>query len=196
MCAKKTNPDYLTEDGLYDVLSAKYSKTSITRQYRIGRKQIDFFIQDINTFVEFEGAHHYQKRSQIDRDLDLQDYIVGSGFRMVHIPYFVQVGFVLPFYFGEFSPEDYVTNDNLLAYRNGFIDKKCVRPIDFSVDGWFRFIYEVSHYPTLIREEIRSTMSDDENEIYNKFWADGQIKDYDCYGQYEDLKWLHGCHFG
>ena len=114
---------------------------------------------------------------------------------MVHIPYFVQTRFVLPFYFGEFNLKEFTVDPELLKYPNGFIDKNCVRPIDFSVDGWFRFIYEVSHYPTPIREEIRFTMTDDENSLYDMFWFGGNTAG-EVYLQYDDLEWLSGCQFG
>ena len=110
---------------------------------------------------------------------------------MVHIPYFVQTRFVLPFYFGEFNLKEFTIDPELLKYPNGFIDKNCVRPIDFSVDGWFRFIYEVSNYPTPIREEIHLTMTDDENSLYDMFWSGGNMTDGEVYLQYEDLEWLH-----
>ena len=198
MCAKKTStkPSYLTEEGLYEILSSKYGANSIIRQHKVGRKKIDFFIPKINTLVEFEGAHHYQKRSQIDRDLAVHEAAVESGRRMVHIPYFVQTRFVLPFYFGEFNLKEFTVDPELLKYPNGFIDKNCIRPIDFSVDGWFRFIYEVSHYPTPIREEIHLTMTDDENSLYDMFWFGGNMADGEIYLQYDDLEWLSGCQFG
>ena len=58
MCAKKTSnkPGYLTEEGLYEILSSKYGANSIIRQHKVGRKKIDFFIPKINTLIEFEGG--------------------------------------------------------------------------------------------------------------------------------------------
>ena len=118
MCAKKTSdkPSYLTEEGLYDILSSKYGANSIIRQHKVGRKKIDFFIPKISTLIEFEGAHHYQKRSQIDRDLAVHEAVMESGHRMVHIPYFVQTRFVLPFYFGEFNLKEFTIDPELLKY--------------------------------------------------------------------------------
>lgn len=185
----KSKPNYLTEEGLYEILSSKYGADGIERQYKLGRKKIDFFIPKIDTFIEFEGAQHYQKKSQIDRDHAVHEEIV-NWYRIVHIPYFVQTRFVLPFYFDEYSFKDYTIAPELLKYPNGFIDENCVRPIDFSVDGWFRFIYEVSHYPTPIREEIRGSMSDAENEIYDRFWSGGKMMETEAYLQYDDLEWL------
>lgn len=195
---------YLTEEKLNLFLTNKFGDENIKKQYRLPNKKIvDYVISDAffnfelnksiktNIAIEFDGNHHYQQKKVINRDIENQIILHDMGFHVIHIPYFVQANFVFPFYFNTMHPEEFY-GENKSSYPNGFIDEKCVRPIDFSFDGWNRFIYEVSMFPKLVREEIYFTMSIKENRIHDEM-KEKYFKE--TYELYNSIKWITHCMF-
>lgn len=180
--------EYLTEQSLKPILETKFE--NIITQYTLSnRKRVDFYMPDDKLIVEFDGNRHYQEYKTMDRDIKNQALLLAQEIRVVHIPYWVQAEFVMPFYFGIL---DYRTPDGETAYPNGFVDKNCVRPSDFSFLGWERFLYELNSMPTPIREEIHKTMTDYENYLHDHLWDGGRGNSV----LYDELCWMDGCMFG
>lgn len=196
---------YLNEDSLYTILVSKFGDDKVTRQYKLGKKRVDFLVKGIllpdktsigDIAVEFDGAAHYQKESQIYRDIEVHVELMKQDIHVIHIPYFVQSSFALPFYFNDGDLESFHVDKELLQYPNGFIDKKCIHPIDFSVLGWHRFVYEKSGYPTPIRESINETMTELELNIYSVISNDKLIKNCDFNLMYDEIEWMTDCLWG
>jgi len=157
-----TNPSYMTESKLYDLLAELYGPENVQAQFRLPNKKIvDYRVSTIIDgipaflYVEFDGYLHYTKQKTIDRDIDAQDLAINDGC-MIHIPYWLQERAIREFYFSDFG---YQSND---SYPNGFIDAKCVHPLDFTINGWFRFVYEMLTIPSKYRTDVLDTMTLDE----------------------------------
>ena len=160
---------------------------NVIKQHRLeNRKIVDFYMPDDRLIVEFDGNRHYQEFKTIKRDLENQVLLTRNGIRVIHIPYWLQVEFVMPFYFGIL---DYKNSNKEKPYPNGFVDKNCVRPMDFSIQGWDRFVYELSEIPKPIRESVRETMSIDEISTFEYISSTRPW----LFNLYDDLQWFNGC---
>lgn len=197
---KNINQKYLTEQKVGKYLRNRYGEESVISQYQVGKTRVDFFLKHVefnfktdtpfpntNVFVEFDGNHHYQQKTTMNRDIKNQIKLLNDGFHIIHIPYFVQADFVFSFYFNTTTPEDFYKDVEI--YPHGFVDKKCIRPIDFSFDGWKRFIYEYYSYPTPIRDEIYWTLTKNEISIFNEMQK--YRKDID--DMYDSISWISYC---
>jgi very-short-patch-repair endonuclease len=193
---------YLTEQSLYPLLVNAFGETKVKRQFRLSNnKRVDYVIEDAdivypvklgkfsskpgNIAIEFDGYRHYQQNSTIERDFENQAILLDQGFHIIHIPYWLQAHFALPFFFCCPLADKVFGYDQKDTYPNGFIDSKCLRPSDFSLPGWRRFVYEVSCLPTPIREEVRSTMTLDENFLFDDV--------AELYGYHKDELYANMC---
>lgn len=175
--------NYLTEQSLKPILETRFD--NVVTQHRLeNRKIVDFYMPDDKLVVEFDGSRHYQEFKTIERDLQNNLLLTRHGIRVVHVPYWLQAEFVMPFYFGN---REYRHSEE--PYPNGFVDKKCVRPMDFSIQGWDRFVYELSALPKPIREEVQETMTIDE---INTFDYISSTRPW-LFEVYDSLQWMSGC---
>lgn len=185
--------EYLTEAGVQSIIESFSSVKTVDCQYRlVNKKIVDYRISMdagiYNTiYVEFDGYRHYSQQKTIERDIEVQELLIQDlKSRIVHIPYWVQDHFVRSFFFHDLLTDAHDANHN---YPNGFIDAKCLKPIDFNYNGWIRFVYELSHFPTRIQKDVKSTMSQKELSIYDSFIGLNQNV------VYRDLDWFRGCLF-
>lgn len=197
---------YLTEELLKQYLINHFGASNIKDQYRLqGNYRVDYVIENvsfnfetnvptpnINIAVEFDGYQHYQSTAVIKRDIKKHILLNDMGFHVIHIPYFLQAADVFPFYFNTTTPKSFY-GDIDPTYQNGFVDSKCIHPIDFSIPGWMRFIYEFRQYPTPVRDEIYETFNDFEKELYSKMSS--------LYGEeaeelYDGINWVTHCMWG
>lgn len=177
------NKEYLTEAGLYPFLEKVFGAENIQRQHRLAnRKIVDYFVENCNLAIEFDGYKHYQSEKTVQRDIDTHVFLRNEGIHCIHIPYWLQHSVVAMIYFGEHDAS------LLPKYPLGFIDKDCVHPIDFSFSGWQRFVYEVTSLETPFREDIRETMTDKENSIFDLFFR--KINQVEMVHQYKQIGWF------
>lgn len=139
---------YLTEDKLYKFLSNFFG---ITRQYKIGKKSVDFYFEhnEVKYIVEFNGYHHYSSIKHQTRDELIQTYCNENNIHLVMIPYFIQLedrvfdilfGCELADYISSKIGFDWVASVD--HYKHGFIDNKAMLPWDFNIYGYKRFTDE------------------------------------------------------
>ena len=207
---KDTKKPYMNEENLSACLINIFGKDSVHKQVRMkNRTIVDFILKDVDwvfsfgaspkkstVVVEFDGFHHYRDKKVINRDLVNNDMIFEQHIanHIIHIPYFVQASTLFPFYFNIIDENKFMIDCLDRNYSNGFIDQKCVKPIDFSIDGWNRFSYELSNYPTPVREEIRNTMSTKENRIYEKIINSDEFKEVEML--YDSVNFMKFCFWG
>lgn len=203
MVKKKKEVDYLTEGKLYDVLVSMYGSDKVKQQVTLpNKKRVDYMVEEvdftdckgkISLVIEFDGYKHYQSKENINRDLINNRLLIKSGYHVIHIPYFVQVQFAIPYYFNTMDCDNHIAVA-YTGYPNGFIDDDCFRPIDFSVHGWYRFIYEIRNYPTPIREDIYSTMTKAEHDIFDMIGSTKECKD--MIKLYDSVNFISGVMYG
>lgn len=104
----------------------------------------DYRIDDLKLVVEFDGYQHYCKYSTQYRDLLKKTEISNAGYRLIRIPYFVQLNSTtaISTIFSDIELSDNPFND----YSHGFIDEKAMRITDFNVFGLNRLISELEMF--------------------------------------------------
>lgn len=149
---------HLTEDKLYDLLVNLYGSEKVQRQFKIGKYRVDFLI-DGKLAVEFDGYRHYCEWSTIDRDMKVFELLNNQGIELFHVPYFLQAAWVC---------EALGFNEQAGShYPNGFIDKKALRPKDFSLRGLATFVLQLRTFSDKTQEEILITMDEIDMEAYH-----------------------------
>lgn len=99
--------------------------------YRCERKKL---------IIEFDGYAHYCKASQIINDMEKDQNYELLGYKIVRIPYFIQMTTnVLFLIFAENIPFQQV-------YEHGFVDSEAVLPADFCELGLNKFLADLQTY--------------------------------------------------
>lgn len=143
--------NYLTENSLKDILVSA-NPTKIEREKGIvfegKRYRVDYEIvkNDKTFFVEFNGYHHYNSTKVQIRDIQIKKYCILNNITLIEIPYFIQYDKELFERLFSFS-----FSDIKWEYPHGFHDNKALRPCDFNIGGWKRFI---EFYDFLLKENF------------------------------------------
>lgn len=136
--------NYLTEDKLEKHLSNIYPNCNIVRNRKVPQSDTlsrpDFRIDKHNLLIEFDGYRHYSSTKQIKKDIQNENIYNRLGYRMIRIPYFVQLSRQIV---NLLFDVDYHTNNN---YPHGFIDKKALLPADFCELGVERFKNDLNKF--------------------------------------------------
>ena len=149
---------YLTEGRLHGLLQefcvSRGYATPIAQPPVPGtRMRFDFEIHTPsgNSYVEFDGDSHYRDATVMYRDSLKQAFADSSGFRLVRVPYFVQLdSTVFEHYFLE--PFDIST-----SFPHGFHTTK-VLPASFCGLGLKRFYAELEALPRGVREAVWASL--------------------------------------
>jgi very-short-patch-repair endonuclease len=151
---------FLTEQKLYNILQTIFNKVERQKKVVIENKKyrIDFFIPEKDLYIEFDGWRHFSDYNVIRRDWLIDNFLKE---KLVRIPYFVQLNSkqIFQHFFSLLPPENVLYN-----YPHGFIDKKALRPKDFSVFGLERFVLHLDKLPENVVTEIIRTL--DEIDFY------------------------------
>lgn len=133
----------------------------------------DFRNDKLKLIVEYDGHHHFtQTKTQYDDYIKTEKY-KSMGYRIVRIPYFVQLSKATwNYYFGvSYSIEQ--------AYPHGFIDPKAILPGDFNSLGTSRFL-NILHGFLNIKESdglsvyshINKSLIDKKNELIGQGYSE------------------------
>lgn len=57
----------------------------------VGRYRPDYRSERHKSIIEFDGNQHYQRAANILRDIEKDAVFVAAGYRVIRIPYFVQL---------------------------------------------------------------------------------------------------------
>ena len=140
--------EYLTEEKLGEFLK-EYLKEGewIHDKCFLGRNRPDYRNDFYKLMVEFDGYAHYTSSKRIVLDGLKDELYRGNGYKVVHIPYFVQIsGKIISKLFS-------IDVDYVQKYPHGFINSKCVLPADFCHLGIKRFFQDLEAFKE-IKDEI------------------------------------------
>jgi hypothetical protein len=164
---------YLTESKLIQYLKIIFPETNDwIRDKKIEntkyRFRPDYRSESLKLVIEFNGYNHYTNPKRIIDDFKKYDKIIELGYKVIVIPYFVQISSeMIKFYFNK----DIKIKQN---YPNGFIDKKATLPSFYCTLGVKRFIKELKSLPNKIRNDIIKSLKDhiDKVDDYNYIITD------------------------
>jgi very-short-patch-repair endonuclease len=141
---------WLTEEKLGRALEIMYDAEFIHgRAFPGYRFRPDYINHDLKLVVEYNGHLHYTvAKSVLDDDIKRQ-IMEKEGYRVIQIPYFVQIdNRVMNKLFNV-----YKENIEFTDFPHGFISEKCILPADFCSLGLQRIHIEMDLFD-YIREEI------------------------------------------
>jgi very-short-patch-repair endonuclease len=150
-----TKIKYLTEASLVKFLLDNIDQEGIhNKKFGKYRFRPDYVSHRHKLVVEFDGYLHYTKAKTVLDDYQKNDIIADSGYKIVRIPYFVQLSEnVMSFLFGdhlEILPFDFV------EYSHGFVDESAVLPADFCTLGVKRFENDLQNFCFISDDILRS----------------------------------------
>jgi hypothetical protein len=96
--------------------------------------------------VEYDGDHHFRNSLQIKRDFEKDEPVKGLGFKVIRIPYWVQLTVqTLNHYFG-------ISAEIVQGFPHGFITT-VIFPASFCELGVERLHNELESLPKKVKEE-------------------------------------------
>jgi hypothetical protein len=114
----------------------------------------DYRCEHSRLIIEFDGNQHYQRAFHVLGDRDRDRVLQSAGYRVIRIPYFVQMTPpVIRHLFGEHITDVTTFKD----YPHGFIAKTVVFPADFCELGVQRFFSDLERL-SLIAADIRASL--------------------------------------
>nr|WP_314488004.1 DUF559 domain-containing protein [uncultured Kingella sp.] len=158
--------DYLTEERLGEIFQIAQPDIAFVHNKFVHNKMVpdsgiknrpDYRFESLKLIVEFDGNQHYQDAAVIVRDRKKDRVYTAMGYRVLRIPYFVQMAqALLQECFG--APIVYRQ-----VYPHGFIDAKAVLPANFCELGVQRFMADLvrfSAYRAGILQSLREKVAE------------------------------------
>jgi hypothetical protein len=149
--------EYLTQASLGRFLQERVDPAIVAGQLIPGvsrRYRPDFRSERHRLIVEFDGDEHYRSAKKILGDEERDRALACVGYRIVRIPYFVQLTrVVIATLFGEIA----IHHGDFLNFPHGFIAKTVVMPADFCELGITRFEADLERF-SYIRQEILESL--------------------------------------
>jgi len=158
---------YLTEKRLGEILRKLLPKHEFIHDRSVPnsqnkRRRPDYRNDDLQLIIEFDGDSHYCKAGRIVNDAIKDADYETLGYKVVRIPYFVQMNnAVLRYIFGENTDLKYTQE-----YPHGFIDKKAILPADFCELGIELFKSDIEKF-CLFKSEIINSINVKIKELGN-----------------------------
>jgi very-short-patch-repair endonuclease len=149
---KMTN--YLTEERLEMVLGELFPNVTFIRDRQVPNSGLqtrpDYRNDDLKLIVEFDGDQHYRNVQKIKREQEKTDRYSQMGYKVVRIPYFIQI-----------STETitHLFDINLSynqTYPHGFISKTVIMPADFCEIGIQKFKSDLKRFDYLQADILNS----------------------------------------
>lgn len=133
---------YLTEDNLELILKTVVPDLIFVRDKSVPsasnkRYRPDFRCETEKLIIEFDGDTHYRSSQRILVDFEKDEIYRTMGYRVIRIPYFIQMTEEVFFYI--FNREIKFKQ----MYLNGFIDSTVILPADFCELGVRRFLKDL-----------------------------------------------------
>jgi len=127
---------YLTEAKLGPILEQIFENEVVVPQFKFGNSKFrfDYAIPSKKLIVEYDGDSHYRDAEVIYRDEQKDELAKKNGFKVVRIPYFVQLD--------KDSMEDLFPDVKGVVvetdFEQGFLTTK-ILPASFCIDGIEKF---------------------------------------------------------
>lgn len=149
--------EYLVEFSLGHFLRERVDPEIIAGQIVSGlgrRYRPDFRSERYRLIVEYDGDEHYRSAKKILGDQERDAVFVAAGYRVIRIPYFVQLKRdVIVALFGDAAEDP----SDFQQFPHGFIAKTVVMPADFCELGIVRFEADLARF-SYIRQEILESL--------------------------------------
>lgn len=163
------NGKYLTEELLGDFLQVAYEGQTWDhdKKFKIPNSEIshnfrpDYCCHNLKLCVEFDGPDHFTKANVIQADITKDTKIESHGYKVIRIPYFIQLTKESIRYFFNM---DLDFNNN---FKHGFISKKVVLPTSFCEQGIWKFknmLYKLESEKEIF-SQIKESIKDKINAI-------------------------------
>jgi len=135
---------YLNEKNLGKFIAANITKNFLHDKPipdSASRKRFDYILPDQKLIVEFDGDSHFTSAKAIVNDWDKDELAQSFGYKVVRIPYFIQLDDdMINHYFGKYITQEVVKFD-FNYYPHGFIDARARTPGDFCELGQQSFMF-------------------------------------------------------
>lgn len=144
-CSKPTTPEYLTQGNLGTILHSVQKEIVFDTEVNIEGipkwYKCDFLSEDLKLAIEFDGYGHYTNPKQIYNDSVKDAALHKNGYRVLRIPYFIQMNSaLLQTIFGK-------KFDYKRSYPHGFVDSTCILPAQYCELGIIRFKEDLNRFP-------------------------------------------------
>jgi hypothetical protein len=153
---KSSQREYLTEISVGQFLRERVDATFVANQpiRDLGRRfRPDYHSEVHKLVVEFDGDQHYRSARVILADVERDAFFTENGFRVIRIPYFVQLSRVVIAHL--FRDIAYTTSD-FLNFPHGFIASTVVMPADFCELGIARFEDDLKRFGYIAGDILQS----------------------------------------
>lgn len=164
---------YLIESKLVDFCKSLWPNDEYSSNRKIKNilelnSRPDYVNMNKKIIVEFDGYQHYTKSSVVLKDRAKDKIYISYGYKVIRWPYFVQLETrtILEYFNIDLDIEQ--------TYHHGFIDDNAVRPSDFCIAGFSRFINELHNLKdsSIVSEVLNSVMHEstslpDINDVKN-----------------------------
>lgn len=148
---------YLNEKNLGKFIAANITKNFLHDRPipdSESRKRFDYILPDQKLIVEFDGDSHFTSAKAIVNDWDKEELAQSFGYKVVRIPYFIQLDDdMINHYFGEYITQP-VAKFDFNYYQHGFIDARARTPGDFCELGQKRFMHIWSTLPQVVKMQL------------------------------------------
>lgn len=115
------------------------------------RSRPDYRSENLKLIVEFDGYHHYNSTARICKDYANNELYVSLGYKVIRIPYFIQMS-------TELLRDIFKVNIKVeRTYEDGFIDSSALLPADFCEMGVQKFEQDL-HTFEYAKESIYNTL--------------------------------------
>jgi hypothetical protein len=147
-------PDYLTEENLGPKLEEIF-KVEFIHNKNFNGYRPDYRNDTLKLIVEFDGPRHFTESARIVKDYQNDLLSKKSHYRVVRIPYFVQL---------ETRTIKHYFNQNYTlpqTFPHGFINDKIVLPADFCELGNYRYNDILCEkLPSEVSREVDKSLTD------------------------------------
>jgi len=156
---------FLTEQKLGEFLKQLYPSEDFIHDRKVIdsniKNRVDYQCSNLRLIVEFDGYFHYSVPSVILNDQKKDFTYTNLGYKIVRIPYFVQLSTQV---IKELFEIDFKIDQ---SYPHGFIDEKALLPAAFCELGIQRFLSDLDKF-SFIKEDIIDSLFKKVNDLKNQ----------------------------
>lgn len=157
---------YLTEERLGDYLEILFPNTQFIHNKAVPnsgltRARPDYRSEKLKLIIEFDGYQHYNSASVILNDNKKDIAYKALDYRVIRIPYFIQMSPNLCKLLGS-------KKRVAQTYPDGFIDSRALLPADFSSLGLKRFEKDLktfSYAIPAIRKSLKAKLKENDASL-------------------------------
>lgn len=154
-CKESTMSKFLTEEILFSYLKIIYPGYEwVHDKSFIKGKRVrpDYRCEELKVIVEFDGYNHYNSTSRIISDINNTELYESFGYKVVRIPYFVQMSSVV---IKHLFNVDVIIEQ---TFPQGFVSDSVydLLPCDFTVLGIEKFKKDLERFDYIKDEIIES----------------------------------------